>query len=274
MSESVDQSAYRKKYGPWAVITGASDGTGAAFARQFAALGLNQMLIGRRQDALSDLAKELERGHGIQTRTASIDLYQQGAGAAVLEAATGLEVGLFISNAGADTNNSLFLDAPFDAWLQLIRRNVLAVVEATHGFAKSMRDRKRGGLIFMSSGAGLGGAPRVAVYGATKSFDLTFAESLWGELRGHGVDVIAAVCPVMNTPSFQRFQKEAGIEVPGAYEPEDIVRDLIGRLPNGPTRIFGYGPAAAEAPKQEQARNERATFMIELSKMFAPKGSH
>jgi len=269
---SLERGAYRQKYGPWVVITGASDGTGAAFARQLAALGLNLVLIGRRPDPLAELAKELERAHEIQARTASIDLYQPGAGGKVLAAAAGLEVGLFISNAGADTNNSLFLDAPLGAWLDLIQRNVAAVVEAAYGFAKAMRERKRGGLIFMSSGTALGGMPRVAVYGGTKAFDLVFAEALWAELKPHGIDVINAVCPVMDTPSFRRFQQEAGIQVPGAADPAEIARDLIARLADGPTRIFPFGPDAEAAPQQELARKERATMMIEVSRMFAPKG--
>ena len=271
MSSRSDNAAYASHYGPWAVIAGASDGTGAAFARQLAAVGINLVLIARRPEPLTRLARELEESFGIQTRTGSIDLYQSGAGSKVVAAAAGLEVGLFISNAGADTNNSLFLDAPLSAWRDLIQRNVSAVIEATYGFAKPMRDRRRGGVILMSSGAGLGGAPRIAIYGGTKAFDLTFAEALWGEFKSYGIHVIAGVCPPMNTPSFERFQQEAGIEFPGALDPEEIVRDLLGRLADGPTRIFGFGPDAANAPAQEQARKQRATAMIEMSKMITPR---
>src|SRR5271169_825093 len=101
MSTSIDRDAYKRKYGPWGVITGASDGTGAAFARGFAALGINLMLIARGKDKLNALASEVEKTYGIQTRTASVDLYRPGAGALVLAAADGLDVGLFVSNAGA-----------------------------------------------------------------------------------------------------------------------------------------------------------------------------
>src|SRR5271165_1105083 len=103
---SLDRNAYSQKYGPWAVITGASDGTGAAYARQLAALGLNLVLIARRPEPLAALAAELEAAHGVRTRTASIDLYQPGAGERVFAASEGLEVGLYVSNAGADPNGS------------------------------------------------------------------------------------------------------------------------------------------------------------------------
>src|SRR5260370_25018346 len=174
-----DLAQFRAKYGPWAVISGASDGTGAAYARELAAKGLNLVLIARRLQPLQTLATDLERAFGVQTRTASIDLYQPGAGARVLAAADGLEVGLYVSNAGADTNGVMFLDAPLDAWRSLINRNVNVVVEAVYGFAGPMRARGRGGLILMSSATALGGQAGVAIYSSTKAFDLNFAESLW-----------------------------------------------------------------------------------------------
>src|SRR5208282_2066078 len=124
-----------------------------------AAKGLHLVLIARRPGPLAALADELERAHGISTRTASIDLYQAGAGERVLSTARGLEVGLFISNAGSDTNGSRFLDAPFEAWRELIQRNVLTLTETVYGLAGPMRERKRGGIILMSSGTALGGQP-------------------------------------------------------------------------------------------------------------------
>src|SRR5690606_19759262 len=151
-----------------------------------------------------ELASELEQRHGIATRTASVDLYTQGAADQVLAAAEGLEVGLLISNAGADTNGKPFLDAPVDAWRQLINRNVMTVMELAYGFAGPMRARGSGGIILMSSGAGLGGQPGVAVYSGTKAFDLNLAEGLWAELKDQGVDVIAGVCPAMDTPTLRR----------------------------------------------------------------------
>src|SRR5208337_725180 len=102
------------------------------------------------------------------------------------------------------------------------------------------------------------GAPRTAVYGGTKAFDLTFGEALWAELQSHGIDVIVGVCPPMNTPSFDRFQKAAGIQIPGALEPADVAAELLSRLPDGPTRVFGFGPDAGAAPLEEQARKKRS----------------
>jgi len=268
MTQLTDFAPKAAKYGPWAVITGASDGTGAAYCRRLAAAGLNLVMIARRLDPLNALADELRAAHGIETRTASVDLYASDAGDAVLGAAAGLEVGLFVSNAGADTNFSQFLDAPLDAWRNLIRRNVLAVTETVYGFAGPMRDRGRGGIILMSSGTALGGMPGEAVYSGTKAYDLNLGESLWAELKPLGIDVIAGVCPAMDTPSLQAGLAPHGLTIPGLYDPDEVVRTLLGRIDDGPLHIFGFGPDAAQAPEKEAERRNRAIQMIEVIKMF------
>jgi len=268
MTTPIDATVFRAKYGPWAVISGASDGTGAAYARQLAHTGLNLVLIARRPGPLAELAAELEHAHRIATRTASIDLYETGAAEQVLEAANGLEVGLFISNAGSDTNGSRLLDAPLDAWRRLIYRNVLTVTETVYGFAGAMRARGRGGVIIMSSGTALGGQPGTAVYSGTKAFDLNLAEALWGELGPYGVDVLAGVCPAMNTPTLQKTLSRHNLKVPGLFEPEDVVRTLLARLPDGPTHIFAFGPDAANASQIEKARRDRVAVVREMTKMF------
>lgn len=267
-----DAAAFRAKYGPWAVITGASDGTGAAYARQLAALGLNLVLIARRPEPLAALAAELEAAHAVRTRTASIDLYQPGAGERVFAASEGLEVGLYVSNAGADPNGSGFLGAPLEAWRNLVNRNVVAVVEATYAFAAPMVARGRGGVILMSSGAAMGGAPGIAVYSATKAFDLNFAESLWIELGSRGVDVLSVVAPAMNTPSLQTLLARRGLKVPGLSEAQDVARVALERLAHGPTVIFPFGPDAANAAAIEKARRARAESMVEMAKMFFGEG--
>jgi uncharacterized protein len=268
MTLAIDPKIFKANYGPWAVISGASDGTGAAYARQLAAMGLNLVLIARRPGPLAELAGELEKEHGIQTRTASVDLYEHGAGQRVLDAAAGLEVGLYISNAGSDTNGSSFLDAPLDAWRQLIHRNVLTVAETVYGFAGPMRARKRGGIILMSSGTALGGTAGTAVYSGTKAFDLNLGESLWAELGPHGVDVIVGACPAMNTPMLQKTLAKHNLTVPGLFEPDDVVQTLLARLPDGPTHIFAFGPDAPNVPQIEKARRERVVVMRDIAKMF------
>ena len=181
----------RSKYGPWAVIAGASDGTGAEYARQFAQAGINLLLVSRRQQVLDKLAAELHADHNIETRTLALDLYAEDAPDRVFAAARDLEIGMYVSNAGADKDFRPMLDRSLDELLALIRFNVINVTKASYYFLQPMRRRGRGGAVIMSSVSGLvGGQPGAGLYSATKAFELVFAESLWAELRGDNVDVI------------------------------------------------------------------------------------
>jgi len=265
----INPNEFRKSYGPWAVITGATDGTGSAFSRQLASVGINILLIARRSNLLSEVSEELRREYGVETRIASIDLYESGAGQRVIEAAKDLEVGLFVSNAGSDTNGSAFLNAPFLAWDNLMNRNIAALTEPCYAFAKGMVERGHGGIIIMSSGAALGGQPGGAIYSATKAFGLNFAESLWSELKTKGVDVLCAVCSAMNTPTLNTLLESRNLTVPGLLEPDDVIRTLLEKLGGGePLHIFPFGGNEEETARIQKERIERLATMEQIAKMF------
>jgi uncharacterized protein len=119
------------KYGPWALITGASEGTGAEFALRLADEGIASVLVARREAPLADLAAQL-RAKGVEAVTATADLSAPDAAAQIMAAVGGREIGLFIANAGADTNSSLFLDNDLAKWEQLINLNILTTMRLTH----------------------------------------------------------------------------------------------------------------------------------------------
>src|SRR5690625_7942542 len=114
---------FSDRYGPWAVITGASEGTGASFAKQLAAQGIRSVLIARREGPLAQLKQEILEEHGVECVTATVDLAAADAADAVVRAAGDREVGLLITNAGADGNGSPFLDADLSAWNKLVNLN-------------------------------------------------------------------------------------------------------------------------------------------------------
>src|ERR1700733_10246247 len=91
----------RAKYGPWAVIAGASEGTGAEYARQLAALGIHCVLVARRAEPLRQLAAELTSQYKVQIRVLSLDLSTPDAAQRMKASTADLEVGLYVSNAGA-----------------------------------------------------------------------------------------------------------------------------------------------------------------------------
>lgn len=153
---------FASRYGPWALIAGASEGTGASFARQLAEKGLNLILVARREGPLDKLASELRAAYPIECVTASIDLAADDATERLLGAAGGREVGLLILNAGADTNGSMFLDTALANWDALAMRNVMTTMRALHAFGAPMRERRRGGLLVVGSGAAYGACPASA----------------------------------------------------------------------------------------------------------------
>jgi short-subunit dehydrogenase len=265
---ALDPASFRHRYGPWALIAGASEGTGAAFARQAAAAGLNCVLVARRTEPLDALATELHENHKVEVRTIVQDLAKPGAADHLASTCADLEVGLFVSNAGSDSTGSQFLDAPLNAWRGLVDRNIRTLMESVYAFAPPMKARRRGGMVLMSSGTALGGQTRLAVYSASKAFDLNFAESLWSELGPHGVDVLAVVAPAMDTPMMRQLLASKNLPADGLFEPEDVVSQALARLPDGPTLLFPYGPEAAEVDRMTEARRERVKMVAEFSKRF------
>lgn len=228
------------KYGPWALIAGASEGTGRAFAHRVAAEGINCILLSRRQSVLDELAQALQAEHAVQCVTASVDLAAADASESILAAVGDREVGLFIANAGADSINTRFLDTGLEDWLALVNRNVMTVVSCCHHLGGLMRERKRGGIILVGSGACYGGSSFMAVYSATKAFDLCFGEGLWAELQPHGVDVLNLILGRTDTPAFRETLAKTGQPVPeDLAQPEDVARVGLERLPNGPVHNWG-----------------------------------
>lgn len=266
---------FAERYGPWALIAGASEGTGASFARQLAAQGINLVLVARRQGPLDALAEELRQAHGVECIAASIDLAAPDAAERMAQAAGGNAVGLLILNAGADTNGSTFLDNDVENWVQLTNRNVMTTLRACHLFGTGMRARGRGGIIIVGSGACYLGLPGISVYGATKAYDLVLGEALWAELKPHGVDVLNLIMGRTDTPAHRELMERLGVPFPDNCANADDVAALgLARLPNGPTINWGEpedqpGMAGLSAVQ----RRERIEMIAAMSSGYSKQTS-
>ena len=222
--------------------------------------------MARRQGPLDALAAELSAAHGVEVRTLALDLDTEGAAQRMADAAAGLEVGLYIHNAGVESGGNHFLDTPVTAMHALIARNVTTVAEACLMFGKPMRARGHGGIILMGSGTGLGGQPGVAVYSGVKGFVLNLAESLWAELRHSGVDVIGIAAPVMETPSLRRTLGD--MVIPGIVSPESVTRNAFAQLGKHPIWVHAYGEPEAESVRQTGLRHDRVLAVEKISASF------
>lgn len=221
--------SFAERYGRWAVVVGASEGIGASVARQLGVRGVDVVLVARRQAALEEVAATV----ATSTRVLTLDLSEPGADARLAEATADLDVGLVIYNAGADPNQSTFLEKPLEVWEALLRRNCNAVLGVAHRFGGRLVERGRGGLVFVTSGAAWAGGSHLTAYSASKAFDLNLGESLWAELRPHGVDVLSMVLGMTDTPALRRLLGDR--EMDGMADPEDVARDMLDHLADGPT---------------------------------------
>jgi uncharacterized protein len=255
----------RERYGPWAVITGASEGTGAEFARQLAAQGLSCVLVARREAPLKALAEEIRAAFKVDVVTASVDLAAAGATAQIIKAVGNREVGLYISNAGADPNGARFLDGDITAWRGLLTMNALTPMECCFHFGTAMRARGKGGIILVSSGACYGGALGLAVYSGSKAFNLCFSESLWAELKPHGVDVLSLVMGQTDTPAHRVLREQKNMAPPPNMAcAADVARVGIEQLPHGP--IYNWGQANNQAGMSPFSADDRRARVEMISK--------
>ncbi len=260
--------SFSDRYGPWAVVAGASEGTGQAFARRIAANGVPSILIARRAEPLAALAKDIRAETGVECITASIDLAAPDAFDRIIAAVGDREVGLFVSNAGADPNGAHFLDRDIAVWLDQVQRNVVTMMRCCHHFGRLMSERRKGGLLLVNSGACYGGASFMATYSASKAFTLCLGEALWAELRPRGVDVLNLVLGQTDTPAFRKLLAEKGMPVPdNIASPEDVATVGLDRLAQGPVHNWGAADdALGFAPNSAAMRRERILMIDKMSK--------
>ncbi|OBA72139.1 short-chain dehydrogenase [Mycobacterium sp. 1554424.7] len=250
------------RYGPWALVAGASDGLGAAFAAGAAERGINVVLLARRQAALDDVAAQINLQSHVQTRTLAIDLAQPGAASAIAAATSDLEIGFLVYCAGADPNYEPFLANPIEAAEAMVQRNCMVPMQLCHHFAPAMVERGSGGIVIFGSGAGLAGGANMVAYGASKAFDMVFAEALWAELHDKGVDVVGLILGKTDTPALRRLEYSRGQisspdEVPpGAAAVDDVIAEAFDNLTNGPTWFVGDVMRAAEQLTSSLTRNQ------------------
>jgi len=233
------------RHGPWAVIAGGSEGVGAAFATQLAETGLNLVLLARKPGPLEETA-EAARALGVEVRTLAVDLTAPDATAQIAALTEGLEVGLLVFNAGANTYGHEFVSGDLERFEQVIALNISAQMSLVQLFGGPMKERRRGGLLLIGSLAGFMGQAQISIYSAVKAFCRIFAEGLWLEMREYDVDVLEFVLGVTRTPAMARAGLD--MDIPGLHvsEPEDVARQALAALGDGPVQVAEGNEKAVE----------------------------
>ena len=212
------------------LITGASSGIGAAFARKLAARGRNVLLVARSEDKLIALCNELGRLTSIRAQYLALDLTKHDDRLQLFEETKKreLEIDMLINNAGFGSMGD-FVKLDLERETEMIELNITALVELTQRFLGPMRERQRGTIINVASTAGFQPVPYMATYAATKAFVLSFSEALWDENRMHGVHVMA-LCPGVTETN---FFEASGMDRPPmrtVQTPEEVVETALRAL--------------------------------------------
>jgi hypothetical protein len=231
----------KQKYGPLAMVAGASEGIGAAFSKTLAAAGMDLILIARRKEPLNELAALLRNTYPINVDCISCDLSDIDAAHTVKEALKGKEINLLVYNAalsyiGPFEQNSL------EHHTKIACANMITPMNMIQLFGEPMLKKGNGALIMMASLAGFQGSGFLAAYAATKAFIRVLAESLWYEWKDRGVDIMACCAGATATPNFINTKpEEAGFFAPRVQRPEEVVQECMNRLGKEPSFVTGTG---------------------------------
>jgi short-subunit dehydrogenase len=226
----------RERYGDWALVTGASAGIGAEFARALARDGVSVVLTARRGDRLEALTSELEKTWSVQTRSVVCDLSRPDGVDALAADVADLPIAVLVNNAGFGYAGR-FDKQDEERLRQMIELNCVAPVLLTRRLLPGMQERGRGAVIVTGSVAGRQPLPLHGVYAATKAFDLLFGEALHVELADHGIDVLVLEPGTTAT----EFQEVAGEIAHEGEPPQDVVRVALEALGRQPSVVSGWG---------------------------------
>ncbi len=231
----MNKSTFLKKYGTWAIVTGATDGLGKQFAIQLAAIGFNLVVVARRKNLLDDLSKELNASYKVDCISIDLDLSTNDAVTLLYEKTSHLDIGLIVAAAGFGTSTNL-IDADIKVEKQLIDLNCRSLMEMSHIFGKKFSTQKKGGMILISSLLGFHGAFGTANYAASKAYVQALGEALYFELRKYNVDVLTVAPGPINTG----FAAAAGMEFSMALKPENVAKQSLAALGKKITLLPGF----------------------------------
>lgn len=219
------ESVSKGKFGPTALITGASDGIGRALAVQLAKEGFDLVVVARSEAALRNLAKDLSGRFNINVRIIAMDLTTPSAVTTLLAKTDEFPIGLLVAAAGFGSVGP-FLQRDLASEINMVDLNCRVVIELCHGFGRRMSAQRRGGIMLFGSLVGFQGAPLSATYAATKGFVQSFTEGFAAEMHPLGVHVMS----VAPGPVKSGFAMRAGMHMTMSESPDTVARGALAAL--------------------------------------------
>ena len=194
----------KKRFGPWALVTGASSGIGKEFAQQIAASGINIVLVARREDLLKEVGVEFSKRYGVEHRVVVLDVSREDFIRQLASATDDLDIGLVVSNAGTG-NPGEFLKLDRHLLEETLRLNTMSHLDIAHYFGGKLAERRRGGLILVGAMGAENGIPCMANDGGAKAYVHSLGEALHYEFKPLGVYVTVLAAGVTNTAVLEKF---------------------------------------------------------------------
>lgn len=260
-------NAFKNKYGDWALITGASAGIGEEFAKQLAQLGLNLVLVARREERLSSLKAELEIKFNIEVITAPIDLLSDNYLNDLIKIVGNRNISLLINNAGFGYRGE-FVDGNASTDENMIKLNCVVPTMLTHHFVKPMIANKKGGIIFLASIVAFQATPTTTTYSATKVFNAFIAEGLWYELKKYNVDVLS-LNPGGTTTEFQQVANSTAGPIPRTAK--QVVETALKALGKKPSVVDGLYNKILAVSTRLISRKVTISLAGKISEIFYKK---
>ena len=194
----------KKRFGPWALVTGASSGIGREFARQVAAAGINVVLVARRENLLKQAGAEFSKRYGVEHRVVVLDVSQEDFIGQLASATNDLDIGLVVSNAGTG-NPGEFLKHDRQLLRETVRLGAMAHLDIAHHFGAKLTERRRGGIVLAGAMGAENGVPLMANDGAAKAYVHSLGEALHFEFKPLGVCVTVLAAGFTDTAVIDKF---------------------------------------------------------------------
>ena len=265
---------FKEKYGNTALVAGASEGMGAAYAFALAERGFDLVLIARRKEPLEETVRLIKEQFWVNVIPVTCDLADADATQQIIHAIDDQPIDFLVYNAASSYIGS-YLETDLSTHANIAKVNMLTPMAMLHHFGGEMVKRGRGGVVLMASIAGLQGSGYLATYAATKAFNLVLAEGLWYEWKSKGVDVIACCAGATATPNYINTKpgKASPLE-PKPQQPEQVVEACLRRIGTVPSFISGTGNKLVTFLMQDVFSRKKAIEMMGdgMKKMYGIKG--
>lgn len=231
---------FKNKYGEWALLIGAAAGIGEAFAYQLASMGINLVMLDKNQVALNTLNEKVSSEFKIEVRTLHLDLIDTNLSPLILNTISDLNCRLLIYNAAYSVIKK-FPDHSAEDLENYIQVNMASELRLTHAFSKFLIDKGQGGgILLMSSLAGLLGMQFIAPYAASKAFTRNLAEGLYHELRPYGIQVSACIAGATSSRTYRNTRPNYGKIKPQVQKPEEVADFALRKLGTKAFYISGF----------------------------------